>query len=345
MPPRLRTLPERHGGRVVLGLLIAILALGLGLRAAGRAEPRPRTSATTPTAYMAIAEAPLHGRPLRRRRSRRSPNDWSPGRAAALRAASTSSPAACTSRRRCCCVALLGTGTILLTYLLGRRLGGPVAGLVARAAGRDLPGVHREQRAAARRAGRAVLAARGDARVPVGLRRRPPVALAGARRAARAHHAHPARSTCRSWPLFALLALARVWLGAPRAACCGGVAAAALLVAAFCAVLAPWTVAQRDRARPLRAGHHGRRQGAVRRHLPARRRPPAARQAPADRALLRQEGPPLHGGRCRPRWRRCSTGSRRSTRSCGRDAALARIGRENFAQVRRPSSRSTTPGW
>ena len=32
MPPRLRTLPERHGGRVVLGLLIAILVLGLGLR-------------------------------------------------------------------------------------------------------------------------------------------------------------------------------------------------------------------------------------------------------------------------------------------------------------------------
>ena len=36
MPPRLRTLPERHGGRVVLGLLIAILALGLGFAIAAQ---------------------------------------------------------------------------------------------------------------------------------------------------------------------------------------------------------------------------------------------------------------------------------------------------------------------
>ena len=28
MSTRLRTLPDRHGGRVVLGLLIAVLALG-----------------------------------------------------------------------------------------------------------------------------------------------------------------------------------------------------------------------------------------------------------------------------------------------------------------------------
>ena len=39
MPPRLRTLPERHGGRVVLGLLIAILALGLALRVQAALTP------------------------------------------------------------------------------------------------------------------------------------------------------------------------------------------------------------------------------------------------------------------------------------------------------------------
>src|SRR4051812_38981078 len=36
MPSRLRTLPERHGGRVVLGLLVAVMLIGLafGVRAA-----------------------------------------------------------------------------------------------------------------------------------------------------------------------------------------------------------------------------------------------------------------------------------------------------------------------
>ena len=56
MPPRLRTLPERHGGRVVLGLLIAILALGLGLRLQAALTP-PADPGNDASAYMQIAKA------------------------------------------------------------------------------------------------------------------------------------------------------------------------------------------------------------------------------------------------------------------------------------------------
>ena len=170
------------------------------------------------------------------------------------------------------------------------------------------------------------------------------VALAGARRAARADHAHAAGVPAVRRAVRAARARARV-ARPPRAGCCPGSSPRLLLVVAFCGVLAPWTVRNADRARPLRARHHGRRQGAVRRHLPARRRPPAARQAPADRAVLRQEGPPVHGGARRPD-----------------DGAAAQPGREEVpgARPRRRarrgsgartsrstprSSRSTTPGW
>ena len=58
--------------------------------------------------------------------------------------------------------------------------------------------------------------------------------------------------------------------------------------------------AQLRRARPLRAGHDRRRQGAVRRHLPARRRAPAAGEAGADPALRGQAGGHRPGGRRHP---------------------------------------------
>ena len=93
MPPRLRTLPERHGGRVVLGLLIAILALGLALRLQAALTP-PEDVGNDAAAYMAIAKGLYteghYGGP-----TQQAPNDWSPG-APLLYAVSTSSQAACT---------------------------------------------------------------------------------------------------------------------------------------------------------------------------------------------------------------------------------------------------------
>src|SRR5688572_25236918 len=77
MPPRLRTLPERHGGRVVLGLLIAILALGLALRMQAALTP-PEDVGNDAQAYMAIAKGLYteghYGGP-----KQQAPNDWSPG--------------------------------------------------------------------------------------------------------------------------------------------------------------------------------------------------------------------------------------------------------------------------
>ena len=268
MPTRLRTLPDRHGGRVVLGLLIAVLALGLALRRAGGAD-----AARGRRQRRRGLHADRQGRCTRTATtagpSQSSPNDWSPG-APLLYGAVYYLTGGVHVKAALLLVALLGTGTILLTYLLGRRLAGPVAGLIGGAAGRDLPGVHRQHGPAAGRARRAVLAAGGDARVPVGVRRRQPLALAGARRAARPHHAHPARVPAVRGACSRCSRSLRVWLG-HGAGLLRGLVAGALLVAAFCGVLAPWTARNYVVARPLRAGHHRRRQGAVRRHLPARR--------------------------------------------------------------------------
>jgi hypothetical protein len=55
MPPRGQTLPERHGGRVVLGLLVAILVLGLALRVQAALTP-PADVGNDAQAYMAIAK-------------------------------------------------------------------------------------------------------------------------------------------------------------------------------------------------------------------------------------------------------------------------------------------------
>ena len=68
-------------------------------------------------------------------------------------------------------VALLGGLMVLLVYLLGRRLaacGGPAGA----AAGRDLSGLHRQQRADPERADRRLHAVGRGARVPVGGRSR-----------------------------------------------------------------------------------------------------------------------------------------------------------------------------
>ena len=77
MPPRLRTLPDRHGGRVVLGLLIAVLVLGLGLRLQAALTP-PADPGNDASAYMQIAKG-LYEDGHYGGRWQSSPNDWSPG--------------------------------------------------------------------------------------------------------------------------------------------------------------------------------------------------------------------------------------------------------------------------
>jgi 4-amino-4-deoxy-L-arabinose transferase-like glycosyltransferase len=121
------TLPDRHG-RTTLVLLALILALGFGLRAYRVVEPLP-TPGDDAHAYYALAkslyEEGTYGGP-----EFDDASDWSPG-APLLYAASfyaTGGPREGTAR---IVEALLGLATIVVVYLLGRRLNCAPAGLVA----------------------------------------------------------------------------------------------------------------------------------------------------------------------------------------------------------------------
>ena len=122
-----RTLPERYG-RTTLVLLALILVVGFGLRAYRVAEPLA-TPGDDARAYYALSkslyEEGSYGGPTFRDSS-----DWSPG-APLLYAASfyaTGGPREGVGR---IVEALLGVAAIVVVFLLGRRLGGGPAGLIA----------------------------------------------------------------------------------------------------------------------------------------------------------------------------------------------------------------------
>jgi 4-amino-4-deoxy-L-arabinose transferase-like glycosyltransferase len=124
---RVRALSERYG-RVTLVVLAAILVLGLGLRAYSVVQP-VANPADDSHAYYALSKALYeegsYGGPTFRDSS-----DWSPG-APLLYAASfyaTGGPREGTAR---IVEALLGAAAIVIVFLLGRRLGGGPAGLIA----------------------------------------------------------------------------------------------------------------------------------------------------------------------------------------------------------------------
>ena len=123
----IRTLPERYG-RTTLVLLALILVVGFGLRAYRVAEPLA-TPGDDARAYYALSkslyEEGSYGGPTFRDSS-----DWSPG-APLLYAASfyaTGGPREGVGR---IVEALLGVAAIVVVFLLGRRLGGGPAGLIA----------------------------------------------------------------------------------------------------------------------------------------------------------------------------------------------------------------------
>jgi hypothetical protein len=122
-----RTLPDRHG-RTALVLLSLILLLGFGVRAYRVVEPLPNPGDDA-HAYYALAkslyEEGTYGGP-----EFDDASDWSPG-APLLYAASfyaTGGPREGTAR---IVETLLGLATILVVYLLGRRLHSAPAGLIA----------------------------------------------------------------------------------------------------------------------------------------------------------------------------------------------------------------------
>jgi len=330
MPRRLRTLGDRHGGRVALGLLIAVLALGLGLRVQAALTP-PADVGNDAAAYMQIAEGLYedqhYGGP-----GQASPNDWSPG-APLLYGAVYYATGGVHPRAALILVALLGTGTILLTYLLARRLAGPAAGVVAALLAATYPTFIENN-------GRLLAE-------PVALFWLPATMLAflwasdGGRLARWLAPGALLGLTTLTRPeylpfvaLLALLALLRVAWRHPhgrRAGLLSGLAAAALLTAAFCGVLAPWTVRNAvtlDRFVPVTTGGgkalfvatylpgDGRQQ-LVKRQLIARYYGKA--DLPYEQVLATEMAPLLD--RVAQKYPDLS-----------RDAALARIGRENLVK-------------
>jgi 4-amino-4-deoxy-L-arabinose transferase-like glycosyltransferase len=124
-------LPERHGGRVVLIALAVIVVIGLALRVESALEPLDVRPGTDSAVYASVAEQ-LYENQRFALPGAASPYDWSPGAplfyAAVYYATGGVHPGAVRL-----VVALLGALTIVLVYLIGRRLAGPLAGLAGAA--------------------------------------------------------------------------------------------------------------------------------------------------------------------------------------------------------------------
>ena len=214
---------------------------------------------------------------------------------------------------------------ILVVFLLGRRIACAPGRADRRPRRRRLPALHPLDRRPVQRAAGDLHPAGGGARLPLG-------------RDASRSDCGPG---CVPGFLFGLTALIRpeylvvgvafVLLAAIRVGRARGwrpgLAGAALMVAAFLVPIVPWTVRNvvvLDRTVPI---SHRRRQGALRRHLPARRRRIPAGQGAARRALpAPRPRARLRGARrgrpdaaLRPR-RRGATRTCRATRRWARSA-------------------------
>jgi 4-amino-4-deoxy-L-arabinose transferase-like glycosyltransferase len=123
----LRGLPERHGRKTLL-LLAAILLLGFGLRAYRVVEPLPQPGDDA-HAYYALAKS-LYAEGSFGGSAFENPSDWSPG-APLLYAASFYATGGAREGTARIVELLLGMATIVVVYLLGRRISCRPAGLLA----------------------------------------------------------------------------------------------------------------------------------------------------------------------------------------------------------------------
>jgi 4-amino-4-deoxy-L-arabinose transferase-like glycosyltransferase len=123
----LRGLPERHGRKTLI-LLAAVLLLGFGLRAYRVVEPLPAPGDDA-HAYYALAKS-LYTEGSFGGPTFEDPSDWSPG-APLLYAASFYATAGAREGTARIVELLLGLATILVVYLLGRRIACAPAGLLA----------------------------------------------------------------------------------------------------------------------------------------------------------------------------------------------------------------------
>jgi 4-amino-4-deoxy-L-arabinose transferase-like glycosyltransferase len=123
----LRGLSERHGRKTLI-LLAAILLLGFGLRAYRVVEPLP-TPGDDAHAYYALSKS-LYTEGSFGGPHFEDPSDWSPG-APLLYAAGFYATAGAREGTARIIELLLGLATIVVAYLLGRRIACPPAGLLA----------------------------------------------------------------------------------------------------------------------------------------------------------------------------------------------------------------------
>jgi 4-amino-4-deoxy-L-arabinose transferase-like glycosyltransferase len=134
---RARTLPERHGGPAILVALALVVALGFGLRLNAALNPDLDPGKGTIVAYQgndsksyadiaeSLYETGHYGTP-----EMRNPTDWSPGAPLFYTGVYYLTGGVHPDLARAA-VALLGALMILIVYLLGRRLGGPAVGVGA----------------------------------------------------------------------------------------------------------------------------------------------------------------------------------------------------------------------
>jgi hypothetical protein len=123
----LRGLPERHGRKTLI-LLAAILLLGFGLRAYRVVEPLP-VPGDDAHAYYALSKS-LYTEGSFGGPTFKDPSDWSPG-APLLYAAGFYATGGAREGTARIIELLLGLATILVVYLLGRRIACRPAGLLA----------------------------------------------------------------------------------------------------------------------------------------------------------------------------------------------------------------------
>ncbi|MGH2979964.1 MAG: glycosyltransferase family 39 protein [Solirubrobacterales bacterium] len=134
---RARTLPERHGGLAILIALALVVALGFGLRLDAALNPSLDLGEGTIVAYQgndsrsyaeiaeSLYETGRYGTP-----EMRNPTDWSPG-APIFYAGVYYLTGGVDPELARAAVAVLGALMVLFVYLLGRRLAGPAVGVGA----------------------------------------------------------------------------------------------------------------------------------------------------------------------------------------------------------------------
>lgn len=319
-----RGLPERHG-RTTLILLAAILLLGFGLRAYRVVEPLP-SPGDDAHAYYALsgslyAEGSFGGPTFR------DPSDWSPG-APLLYAASFYATGGAREGTARIVELLLGLATIVVVYLLGRRIACRPAGLVAAFAVAVYPPfIH-----------------------SVGALYSEPPAMLALPAAVLAFLWAGERERLRAWLLpgllfgmtamfrpeylfvgvaFAVLALIRT--GRQRS-WQPGLAAAALLLAALLLPIVPWAIRNQvvlHRTVPISTG--GGKALYVGTFLPADGEYQRVKAILAERYLHREydpHSPALEGIDPRPLFDRVA----RRYPDLPRDEALGRIGKQNFSR-------------